>query len=133
MNRTVKVITFCDMAQITNENKVNILGIFDEVKMADFPGMLSRGCFVAVISPQKGKTSQFSITCSLDGDIIFPPIAIEVETGKHNVLIDFTGAIFPEPGDYVFELLSRDEVIGSTTLQIREVRQTTPPVSRTVN
>ncbi len=45
-----EIIALCDYANVSREGKLNINGIFDELRVQKFPGGIARAFFVATVS-----------------------------------------------------------------------------------
>jgi hypothetical protein len=116
-----KFLAFCDYASISKENKLSVMGIFDQVLVAKFPGGLSRAFFVATVEGEQNKKFNLSLHGKLGEKTIFPQIKIEgltSENGKHNILLDLNGMMFPEEGVFEFYLTEGNKTIGSTELNV---------------
>jgi len=123
-NKTqLKLITFCDHALIDNNNKLSVIGIFDQVNVNKFPGGLPRAFFVATIKTEPNKKYTFSVKGDLKNETVFPAINMEGrvgDSGYHNIILDLKGIAFPKPGVYQFFLSQDEEKIGSVELKVGE-------------
>ncbi len=123
---TIKYMTFCDHAFLSQNNKLNIIGIFDQVNVAQFPGGLPRAFVVAILNTEPNKNRRFSIKGKLGDKTVFPAINMEGavgESGVHNIIVDLAGIGFPQQGDYEFVLSEDDEEVGSMKLKVSLVQQ----------
>lgn len=123
MKLKTEIVALCDYANISREGKININGIFDEVRVQSFPGGIARAFFVATV---RGTANQsYNLTLKVESEKNTPnplkPLQINVQTsfnGKNNILIELVNVIFQNPGDYQFSIYNSDEKVGSTSLKV---------------
>ena len=125
-NLRTEIIALCDYANISQEGKVNINGVFDELKVQQFPGGIARAYFVASITGSP--TTSYKLTLKVEpasGFVSqqseFPLNALTGSNGKYNFVIELAGLGFKEKGDYRFILSQGEKEIGSTTLKVFHV------------
>ncbi len=123
MKLKTEIIALCDYASVSREGKLNINGIFDELRVQKFPGGIARAFFVATVSgtpstsyklalkiePSKGFTGQQN-SFGLD--------AFTAPNGKNNLIVELAGLGFKEEGDYRFILSERKREVGSVSLKV---------------
>lgn len=117
----VKFIAFCDYASVSQEGKLSVNGIFDQVRVAQFPGGVARAFFVAMLTTEPNIKTVFSIKGILGDKTVFPPIELETQvgdTGGQNIFFDLAGITFPEKGVYKFILFQDGKEIGLTELTV---------------
>ncbi|KKP59705.1 MAG: hypothetical protein UR54_C0025G0012 [Candidatus Roizmanbacteria bacterium GW2011_GWA2_34_18] len=122
MKVKAEIITLCDYALISQEGKLSVIGVFDEVRVMQIPGGVARAFFVATIKGEPQTNYSFILKAENENDKseILKPLEIKVKTGyngKSNILVQLINLIFNKPGEYRFSILSNDEIIGSLVLQ----------------
>lgn len=128
MKLTAQTITLCDYATISREGKLSILGIFDKLRLQQFPGGIARAFFVAVLQGEPDTDYQSVIQTSIAGKQINKlPFAIHTSSnGKNNILLELVNMGFEMPGDYEFFITQGIDLIGKTTLHVEQVEQEVP-------
>ena len=125
-NLQPKMITFCDYASISRENKLSIMGIFDEVRVTQLPGGIARAFFVAVLAGEPEASYQLTVTGSVGKKVVFPPIQINMQlspNGQSNIIVDLVNIGFPEEGTYDFVIQHNKEKVGATSINVIHVKQ----------
>ncbi|OGK21607.1 hypothetical protein A2866_03820 [Candidatus Roizmanbacteria bacterium RIFCSPHIGHO2_01_FULL_39_8] len=123
MKLKTEIVALCDYANISREGKININGVFDEVRVQNFPGGIARAFFVAVV---RGTTNQsYNLTLKVESEKNTPsplkPLPINIQTsfsGKSNILVELANIVFQNPGDYQFTIYENQELVGSTMLKV---------------
>lgn len=121
-----QLIAFCDYATISQDNKLSVMGIFDQVRVTQLPGGIARAFFVAIVVGEQDSSYKLTVSGEQGSKTVFPPIQIDMHTGsngQHNMLIDLVNIGFPEEGKYDFFIRHNKEVVGSTSLQVIHVKQ----------
>lgn len=115
-----ELLALCDYAMIDQTNKVSIIGIFNEMNVASFPGGLPRVFLVAVLVGSSNETYQLTVTVQdTDGKDAFPPLHLETKTGfagKNNVIITINNFAVPHAGEYTVHILEKGKEFGATSL-----------------
>lgn len=122
MRVKAEIIALCDYALISQEGKLSVVGVFDEVRLTQIPGGISRAFFVAIIKGEAQTDYNFTLKAEnvTDKIEILKPLEIKVKTGyngKSNILVQLINLTFNKPGEYRFSILSNNEIVGSLTLQ----------------
>ena len=120
MKLHTQIITLCDYALISREGKLSINGIFDELRIQQFPGGIARAFFVAVFQGDKDKTYKLKINTELGKDII-NTLNIDTHTslnGKTNIILELVNLGFEKAGEYKFVIYHNDTEVGSTVLKV---------------
>jgi hypothetical protein len=129
----VKLTLFlvADCANITADNKLNIMGVFQAINSLVFPTRLPSMHLVAILVPDFGEIGDRTLTIRLnDPDKVLllelnipfhiPPIVNG--TQPHiNTLGSLRDIVFEAPGTYEFVALVNDEQIGECPLCINQV------------
>jgi len=126
MKLHAELITLCDYATISKDNKVSIIGIFDELRVTKFPGGIPRAFLVATIHGEANKTHKLTIKCEeiktsknllneLNMEILVSP------NGKSNIIAELVNMGFEKEGTYRFIIYNGTEEVGSTQLTVFHV------------
>ena len=126
-NVQTKLIAFCDYASISRENKLSVMGIFDEVRVTQLPGGIARAFFVAVLAGEPDASYQLTVTGSIGKKIIFHPLQLNIQmstNGQSNIVLDLVNIGFPEEGTYDFVIEQNKKQVGSTNVKVIHLKQT---------
>lgn len=118
-------ITFCDYSMMSQENKLSIIGIFDEVRVQEFPGGLASAALVAIIQGKPSTSYKLTAKGMKGKTEVFPPLELNIITGitgASNITINLKNISFPEEGVYEFVILNGTKEIGKTTLKVIQVQ-----------
>lgn len=118
---TTQTIALCDLALITREGKLAVIGIFDQIMLREFPGGIICAFFVATIIGEPKTQYIMSLQTKHNDKIVAKMGNMIVTTsanGKNNIMFDLVNLGFPEAGDYFFEIICGPEVIGSYKLTV---------------
>lgn len=129
----VSLGVLADGANVSQDGKLNILGIFNALGAAQFPAthphMNLVLCFEATRA-EEGKTKQVEIQLA-DGDgaklftittqLVVPPGA-PGSAIRMNHILALNGIRFPKAGDYVFNVLIGDDQKAAVGLKLVEAR-----------
>lgn len=123
-----ELITLCEYAMVDQSNRGSIIGMFNEMNVAEFPGGLARAFLVAVLIGSANTNYAVTVTVQdEDKKDAFPPVSLEVKTGftgKSNLLITFNNFVVPHAGEYTVSILDeRKEVVGLTSVQAIHAKQ----------
>ncbi|CAN5719442.1 hypothetical protein BH23GEM8_BH23GEM8_12040 [soil metagenome] len=113
--RAVKIpmALLADEANVSQEGKLNVLGVFDRIASNAFPTVHPKMVFVFRVQAEYGDEGrQFAVRVRLmdedgaalfeaSGDIVAPPVA-PGEFVTANQLFTLVGTQFPRPGSYKF-------------------------------
>lgn len=128
MKLKTEIIALADYASISQENKLSINGIFDELRLTKFPGGIPRAFLVATIHGEPAQSYKLSIRCE---DIrtsknVLNPLDMEVfisPSGKSNIIAELVNMGFEKEGSYRFVIYNGKEEVGSTQLKVFYVGQ----------
>ena len=123
-----EIIALCDYASISREGKLSINGIFDELRVQQFPGGLARAFFVATISGTPNTSYKLNLKIEPAKGFAGEQNTFNLDTatgpnGKNNMLVELFGLAFKEEGDYKFILNEKKKEVGSTTLKVLDQRK----------
>lgn len=133
----VTIHCLCDAANIAQGQKLNILGVFNEIHSTAFPVSWPSMTYVARIEVEPGDPLELPTRLRLlDEDSVLimqlqtmARLAAPVPAGEIQMLplvLGIGNATFNRPGTFTFELWVAGEVRSETALYLR---QATPPVS----
>lgn len=128
----LSLLLVADYANITDNGKLNVMGIFQEINSYSFPARHSSMHLVIKLVAELGEfgeTRDLKIQLS-DGDgakilEITGPIQIpDYNAGKKpevNAIIELKDVIFPKPGPYQFVVLVDKDYKGDTRIQVNKL------------
>lgn len=122
----VQFMTFADYAMVSQDNKFSVIGMFNELRVQQFPGGLASAFLVAIVEGKPDTSYQLTIQGEKQKKTVFPPITLDLRTGiggTSNITINLNNMAFPEEGDYVFAVMHEKKKIGSTTLKVIRVNK----------
>jgi hypothetical protein len=125
MKLHTEIITLCDYALISREGKLSINGIFDELRVQQFPGGIARAFFVATLRGKADTTYQLKITTEL-GKKSINTLNLDIRTslnGKNNIILELVNLGFEKEGDYRFTIYNSNDEVGSTQLKVMSAEQ----------
>jgi hypothetical protein len=122
-NLHTEIIALCDYANISREGKLSINGIFDELRIQNFPGGIARAFLVATISgtPNTQYKLNLKVETKNGGKIPLDNLVLDAMTapnGKNNLMIELVNLGFEKEGDYQFKIYNGDKEVGSTLLKV---------------
>lgn len=123
MKLYAELIALCDHAIVSNDNKVSIIGIFDEFRVQKLPNGFVEKFLVATIHGDPDRTYKLTVKLEKEGNSknLLNPTNMDAKTspnGKHNLIVRLAGVGFEKEGKYYFKIYHEDEVIGSTGLEV---------------
>lgn len=109
----IQMAFLADEANVSQEGKLNVLGIFDRIAAADFPMVHARMVFVFRVQAEYADAGrQFAVRVRLvdeDGGVLFDASgelgAPQVKPGEFataNQIFNLVGVQFPQAGTYKF-------------------------------
>lgn len=130
----VTLAVLCDYANITNDGKVNILGIFSEINPVMIPFPLPQAYLVASFSAspaEQGQERQVRLQLmSADGgaplvsianNVTVPPPPRVGARASINMMVGMAGLTFPTAGDYAFSVLVDNDEKASIPIRVNPV------------
>jgi hypothetical protein len=119
MKLFTEIIALCDYATISREGKLSI-GIFDEIRVQEFPGGIARAFLVATVHGKANTHYKLKIAI-MHQDKAEGSLDLEVQTspnGKSNIITEFVNLAFKREGDYSFIITDGDTLVGQTNLKV---------------
>jgi hypothetical protein len=127
---SVEALVICDMAQITQDGKLNIIGLFERMYAKSFPMRQTRFYVVGMLAGEPLSTHSvgYSMTSPLGTHMIKE---YEMTTrlgynGRANVLDEINGIIFEYPGIYRITITVDQTITRVYELEILEKDQELP-------
>lgn len=122
----LKSFIICDKAFFSEDKKLNIIGIFDQIFADTYPVTHP---FMSLATMFEGSANQsLAIEFGIlgpDKKAIVPPKKVNVvlsTTGKSNFVLNIPMLSFKEGGIYTFQAVHNKTVLGSTELNVIQVR-----------
>jgi len=130
MKLYTEIIALCDYAIIANDNKLSIMGIFDEFRAEKFPAGFLDKYLVATINGEPNHPYKLTVELEKDENghnLLNPTIvnALTSSNGKQHLIIRLTSVGLDQDGDYYFKIYNGNEEIGSTLLKAIQLQKKT--------
>jgi hypothetical protein len=125
----LQLIAFADYATISQEGKLSVMGIFDRIGVAQFPGGVPQAFLVATLKGEGNTSHSLSIKGEMGKETVFPAINMDIrisDNGQANILMNLANLGFPKEGKYEFGIYDGKEKIGSTHVDVTLVKQNGP-------
>lgn len=133
-NYKLNFLHLCDVAILSQDNKLSVIGIFNAINLSTLPGQLPKATLVANIGLLQESTSDLAFTLQFkapDGKIL--PIAeiqqmrplhnandLPIEVGFNIELVNFT---FEAAGRYMAQVLVGEELVGEVPVEVTSMEQ----------
>jgi hypothetical protein len=115
------LLLLADYANTTADNRLNVMGIFTEIRAVNFPAVHPLMYFIAQLSAspaEYGRKFKFGVKL-LDADatkeLLNFEIEVEVPRGENgqptvmNFILPLVSIVFEKPGNYQFSLLVNED------------------------
>jgi hypothetical protein len=133
----VALAVLADFASVTQDGKLNILGIFHEVKPPFLPFPFPQMFLVASFEAEpadygkhhsirvilRRKNDDGTEILSLDGEMQTPNPTRPGATGYVNQVVGLSGVTFERAGDYLFSILVNGEGKATVPLHVYEAER----------
>ena len=129
------VLLTADHAYVDNTTgKLYVLGAFNNIGMAQFPGRHGKMALVVRIASEftDPTTEQLLTAVLMDEDSVevlrfeapfVMTIAPDGSRPYFNLIVELGGVLFPKPGKYLFRVSVGDDDLGSTPIDIVDLRR----------
>lgn len=118
----IELLETCDYAVISQDNKLSILGIFDQIVINTSPSNHSKMFVVAVIRGQPNSKHTFEISIKdPTGKNVLPEMKLEPTigpNGKTNILAELANLPIPVQGEYKVKLSSLGVLLGTRSFNV---------------
>ena len=123
------IFVLCDYATVSQEQKLSIVGIFDQFFVANLPTNWPRMFLVTVLRGQQGTEYPLKLKIVPPGqtDQKFPERELKVtlgQNGKANLLTELVNFPLPLAGVYKVELSSENQQIGQLEFRVNKTTAT---------
>lgn len=132
----IDLAVIADAANVSQEGKLNILGVFDTIWARNFPFRHAAMVFVLRVRADFTEEGSHRLEIRLmdaDGKQLFKaegpfqvPSGLPGRPIKPHVVMGLSGISFPQPGDYSFEVMVDDEPLRSVPLYVVEALPAPP-------
>lgn len=129
MSLTTDIFTLCDYATVSREQKLSVIGIFDQFHVANVPTAWPKMFLVAVISGEANK--EYDITLKIippqKTEQDFPDKDLKVtlgQNGKANLITELVNFPLPVAGKYEIQLLEGKEKVGVFEFKVNKTTAT---------
>jgi hypothetical protein len=131
----VSLLLACDYANVTKDNKLNVLGIFSRLYMRQFPGKHAQMFLVMQLRALPAEYGrQFKLGVRLiDQDAIRHLVKIDanlripklkgISRAEINHVMRLNNVEFPEAGPYDFSILIDNDIKASLPIEVLELPQ----------
>ena len=126
---TVDLFVLCDYASVSQEQKLSVIGIFDQFFVANLPASWPKMYLVAVI---KGEVhSEYPLTLKLtppkETDQKLPDRELKITlgaNGKANIITELVNFPLPLAGVYQVQLLTESHIVGELEFRVNKTTAT---------
>lgn len=125
---STEIFVLCDHATVSQEQKLSIIGIFDQFFVANLPANWPKMFLVTVLRGQPN--SQYPLSLKIippqPTTQVLPEKQLEVTlgpNGKANLITELVNFSLPTPGTYKIQLLSDKKTVAEIEFK---VNKTTP-------
>ncbi len=127
----LNLLTMCDLAMVSQEGKLSIIGIFDRMFVRELPSSIARFYVVSVVTGKPREEYKISLQIkSPTGKDIIPTKELSIipgENGQNNVLTEAVNLPLPELGEYKISLKNGGEKLGETQFTVMKVKNADKP------
>ena len=129
MNLTTEIFVLCDHASISQDQKLSIIGIFDQFFLANIPTTWPRMFLVAVVNGDANKELPITlrITPPKKTEKNLPDKEIQIKlgpNGKANLITELVNFPLPVPGVFKVQILSGDEKVSELEFRVNKTTAT---------
>ena len=120
----LKFIIVCDKAEIGENNKLDIKGVFDTINAVDFPTIHKFMSVVASVELNRGEYREELKIKGINGPEITLATTdiVKEENGSHRFIHNLLDINFLVAGIYAFNVYIDNVLIGSTKLILKKIQ-----------
>ena len=123
------IFALCDYATVSREQKLSVIGIFDQFFVVNIPTNWPKMFLVAVLSGEPNR--EYNITLK-----IIPPAKTEqtfpdkdltvalAQNGRANLITELVNFPLPQAGTYKVEILEGKEKVGTLEFKVNKTTAT---------
>lgn len=124
-----EIFVLCDHASISQEQKLSIIGIFDQFFVTNLPTAWPKMYLVAVVRGEAGKDYQLTLKLSppTKTQTNFPDKQFAItlgQNGKANVMTELVNFPLTVAGIHKIQLLSEKDLIGEIEFKVNKTTAT---------
>ena len=126
---STELFVLCDHASVSQEQKLSIIGVFDQFFVANLPTTWPRMFLVAVLKGEPA--SEYSLKLKLippeKGQPEFPAKELNLrlgQNGKANLLTELVNFPLQHAGLYRFEILADNQKVGELGFKVNKTTAT---------
>ncbi len=127
------IFVLCDYASVSQEQKLSIIGIFDQFFVANLPTTWPKMYLVAVVSGEAGK--EYPLVLKLQAptneeNSSFPDKEFKItlgQNGKANVMTELVNFPLTQAGIYKIQILNEKEKVGELEFKVNKTTATYEP------
>ncbi len=117
---SLNFIILCDKVNLTQNGKIDILGVFDDISAPNFPARHKEMFVLTEAMLDKGEYQEI-LKIDFNGqekELARSSVKKE-EKGKHLFVHQITEMIFPDRGDYFAKIYINDILVGTRKFSLR--------------
>jgi hypothetical protein len=112
----LELLTICDYAVVSQDNKLSIIGMFEQIFVANIPSQHPQMFIVGILNGEAGRTEELTLEIKTpNGSDAIPPQKIPVTVGpngKSNIIAGVGNLPLQETGFYKIKLTSNGRKLG---------------------
>lgn len=129
MSLKTDIFTLCDYATVSREQKLSVIGIFDQFYVANLPTNWPKMYLVAVLSGEANKEYEITLKITPPGatDQKFPDKQLKVtlgQNGRANLITELVNFPLPLAGVYKVEVLEGKDPISLLVFKVNKTTAT---------
>lgn len=118
----VELLQLCDYAMISRENKLSVIGIFDQILVANTPANHPRLFIVSVISGQSNDNYSINLDIKAPSGVsILPTQKLNGQLGPNgtsNLIAEIGNVQLPEKGTYSIQLSTPESFLATKVFEV---------------
>lgn len=124
---TLNYLHLCDEANFSQEGKLNMLGVFDQINLTELPGGIFKATLIANITIENTKEQQdifVNFTHEESKEQILPPVTMHIspQQSPHNntlgFMLNLVQVTFKKEGRHLITLTHNNQTIGQLTIKV---------------
>lgn len=126
---TTDIFVLCDHASVSQDQKLSIIGIFDQFFVANLPSVWPKMYLVAVVHGEPGK--EYNLTLKMvppqKTEKVFPDKEFKItlgQNGKANVMTELVNFPLAQAGVHKVQLMDGKELIGQLEFHVNKTTAT---------
>ena len=128
-NLKTEIFTLCDYATVSREQKLSVIGIFDQFYVASVPTQWAKMFLVAIIAGEPNKEYDITLKVNppLKTETKFPDKQLKVTlgpNGRANLITELVNFPLPHAGTYTFQLKEDKTLVGELEFKVNKTTAT---------